>query len=163
DQTGPLLPAAHLFTVVAASAVLLLCLAAGMRIVARAGLAPRSSLEALPVAATVGIAAAGTALLLLGAVGGLRPWVLGPAPGALPGDRRAAVPPRALRSLLVIPGLAGCVLLTAAAVAPPADWDELMYHLAVPEQFVREGRVHLPADNLHVNLVGPVHLLYVPL
>jgi len=58
-------------------------------------------------------------------------------------------------------GLVAAVLLVQA-VAPPTDWDSLMYHLQVPRQFLEAGRVLVPEDNLHVAFVGLVHMLYVP-
>src|SRR5262249_10115931 len=49
------------------------------------------------------------------------------------------------------------------AIAPPADWDSLMYHLRLPAQFLERGQIFLPEDNLHVAFVGLPHMLYLPL
>ena len=50
-----------------------------------------------------------------------------------------------------------------AALAPPADWDSLNYHLDVPAEYLATGWIALPEDNLHATLIGPVQLLYLPL
>jgi hypothetical protein len=55
------------------------------------------------------------------------------------------------------------VFLISQAMAPPTEWDSLMYHLRVPAQFLQDGRVYLPEDGLHVPFVGLAHMLYVPL
>lgn len=48
------------------------------------------------------------------------------------------------------------------ALAPPLDWDSLMYHLRVPAQFLQEGRFFLPEDNLRSAYVLLAHMLYLP-
>jgi len=63
---------------------------------------------------------------------------------------------------IVIFTLAAAVLIIQA-VAPPSDWDSLMYHLQIPRHFLQEGRIYVPQDNLHVAYVGLVHMLYLPL
>jgi len=55
------------------------------------------------------------------------------------------------------------VFLLIFGVSPPTDWDALMYHLEVPLEFLRAGRVFLPPDNLHASFVGLPHMLYLPL
>ena len=55
----------------------------------------------------------------------------------------------------------GVVLILA--MAPPTDWDALSYHLDIPWNFLAEGRIHVPDDNLHVAYVGLLHMLYLPL
>lgn len=64
----------------------------------------------------------------------------------------------------------GFVLLSSVAtflilesLAPPTDWDSLMYHLDLPAAFTREGRLFRPPDSVHFGLVGLIHMLYVPL
>lgn len=56
----------------------------------------------------------------------------------------------------------GAIFLLVFAMAPPVDWDSLMYHLQLPIKFVNENRIFLPADNLHVAFIGLAHMLYIP-
>lgn len=53
--------------------------------------------------------------------------------------------------------------LLLQSLAPPTDWDALVYHLQVPRQFLEVGRIHVPDDNHHVAFVGLLHMLYLPL
>lgn len=55
------------------------------------------------------------------------------------------------------------VVLLVGGLAPPTDWDSLMYHLEIPRQFLEEGRIFVPPDNLHVAFLGIPHFLYLPL
>ena len=56
----------------------------------------------------------------------------------------------------------GAIFLLVFAMAPPVDWDTLMYHLQIPLKFTQENRIYLPADNLHVAFIGLAHMLYIP-
>ena len=56
----------------------------------------------------------------------------------------------------------GAIFLLIFAMAPPVDWDSLMYHLPIPIKFINENRIFVPADNLHVAFVGLAHMLYMP-
>jgi hypothetical protein len=49
------------------------------------------------------------------------------------------------------------------SLAPPSDYDSLMYHVDLPVEFLRAGTLHLPIDNPHVAQIGLVHMLYLPL
>ena len=124
----------------------------------------------------VGLAAIAVLLLGLGAVGLLRPLpmtilLLGvallaaPALRRLPGRVRAALPTlRAPLEFAAAVSLAAAALFVVVlALAPPVDWDVLMYHLDVPAEWLAAGRIHLPTDNLHAVHAGLLHLLYVPL
>lgn len=117
-----------------------------------------------------------TAILILGALGGLSAPALGALilgfgvvarreVTSLPSLLRAGV--RELREAVGVVGLALlagiALLLLARAATPPVDWDSLMYHLRVPAQWLQAGRVYLPEDNLHAALDQLVHVLYVPL
>lgn len=66
------------------------------------------------------------------------------------------------RTELVVIGLITLFVLGHAAL-PPTDFDSLFYHLAIPEIYLREGRIFLTPDNLHAAYVGVVHMLYLPL
>ena len=56
----------------------------------------------------------------------------------------------------------GAIFLLIFAMAPPVDWDSLMYHLQIPITLIKENRIFLPADNLHVAYIGLAHMLYIP-
>ncbi len=148
---------------------------------ARAGLLPEEGVEAAAFGGTVGLGILAMLILALGWVG----WINGPALAALmlasallSGGELARFPdilqalPSRLRGMrrpspwllgaLGVTGLAALFLLTFG-VAPPTDWDTLMYHLQVPARFLEEGRIYLPPDNLHVTVAGLMHMLYLPL
>jgi hypothetical protein len=56
-------------------------------------------------------------------------------------------------------GLVGLATL-AGAIAPPTQWDEMAYHLAVPKVFLREGRIfYIPYDH-HSNFPFTLQMLY---
>jgi hypothetical protein len=57
----------------------------------------------------------------------------------------------------------GAIFLLIFAMAPPVDWDSLMYHLPLPATFIKENRIFLPADNQHAAFIGLVHMLYIPI
>jgi len=56
----------------------------------------------------------------------------------------------------------GAIFLLIFAMAPPVDWDTLMYHLQIPTTYIQENRIFLPADNLHAAFIGLAHMLYIP-
>ncbi len=56
----------------------------------------------------------------------------------------------------------GAIFLLIFAMAPPVNWDSLMYHLHLPQNFLKYNRIFLPADNLHVAFIGLAHMLYIP-
>jgi hypothetical protein len=56
----------------------------------------------------------------------------------------------------------GAIFLLIFAMAPPVNWDSLMYHLHLPQSFIKENRLFLPADNLHAAFIGLAHMLYIP-
>ena len=67
--------------------------------------------------------------------------------------------PRVVVAAWVLAGL-GMVLL---ALAPPWEWDTLMYHQALPLEFLRSGVIRLPPDNFHIALIGVAQLASLPL
>lgn len=166
---------------VAASCLLLLMHAAigaaVLRVVSVAG--TRSASWRWPVTVSLGGGLLATLYLAMGAIGLLQPLAV----------LLALVPllvwaRRDLQSILTelrtsLGGLRGrefssahlpwalvlgfALLLLAGALAPPTEWDSLMYHLRVPMQFLEEGRVFLPRDNFHVALVGVAQMATLPL
>ena len=114
-------------------------------------------------------------VLVLGAVGLLHPpIVLGvfvlvlvllrrevvPLASAL---RRAGLPEGMLPRVTVGAWVVLALVMVVLALAPPWDWDTLMYHQALPLEFLRSGFIRLPPDNLHVALIGVAQLASVPL
>ena len=49
------------------------------------------------------------------------------------------------------------------ALAPPTEWDSLMYHLRIPLWFLETGRIGVPEDSFHVALIGASHFATLPL
>jgi hypothetical protein len=179
SDTGLALLLRHLIDLGAVAVLLAACTAAGLGVLARLRVRYDAPIESLVFGLALGAGVIATALLALGFAG----WLRSPIP-ELTVVGFAAIAARQLKSL---PGLlrgawsallgtggrlrvalltvsaaaAGFVLLLA--IAPPADWDSLMYHLRVPAQFLQQGRIFLPEDNLHVAFVGLPHMLYLPL
>ena len=117
--------------------------------------------QANPVALWGGVAALGVPLAALG----FRRWGAGNGERGVV-DSAATSPPPALPtpplSLLVAAGFGLLGLATlAASVAPPSQWDELAYHLAVPKTYLREGRIfYIPYDH-HSNFPFLIQMLYL--
>jgi hypothetical protein len=139
----------------------------------------RRPIERVLFATTLGAGALGTVILVLGSVGFLNPvWLWGAVIlSGLIGYRQLQDLPRLIIQTfatvrgsdavgtviarVVLVGIAG--LLLVGALAPPTDWDSLMYHLEIPRRFLEVGRIHSPEDNLHIAYVGVLHMLYLPL
>ncbi|MFI5361246.1 MAG: hypothetical protein ACHQ49_04695 [Elusimicrobiota bacterium] len=121
---------------------------AGRRALRALGAAPRTLLEDA-AAAALGLGLFGTAVFLLGEAGGLSPapltalTVVAAAVGAT--ELRLARPavPRLGQWAGAAAGLLAFAAFTAAmtALAPPIEWDVRAYHLALPEIYLRAGRV----------------------
>lgn len=130
----------------------------------------------LLVDATLGVGALAMVFLALGVAGALQRGVvlavttLAAVAGARDLARTArdlwvvARPRLAERETRVAAALLGGLfgLLVAGALAPPADWDSLMYHLRVPAWFLDQGRIALPPDSFHAALIGASHLATLP-
>ncbi len=181
SYAGPLLIADHVFDVVASLVLLLICGAVGRLALHRLRLRFDRPPEQLVFSTALGAAIVSTLILGLGLIGALqRPTLilLFLACALLARRELLAVPRSAIESVRFVTSRAGhpayavaCLAIVAAvtvvmllhAVAPPTDWDSLMYHLEVPRQFLEEGRIFLLEDNIHVAFVGLVHMLYLPL
>jgi len=177
--TGVPLLLRHLTDVGAVAALLAICTAVGLEVLARLRVRYDAPLEALLFGLSLGAGVVATVLLGLGLAGvlggpapplavlacagiGARQWRM--LPGLFPGALRSLVGSggRARVAMLTVSGAAACFVLLIA-IAPPAGWDSLMYHLRVPAQFLERGGIFLPEDNLHVAFVGLPHMLYLPL
>lgn len=180
EGTGVLLLLDHVFDVALALALLLLGTAVGLHLLRRGRVFPTQPLEALIFGTALGLGAIATAVLLLGLARGLY-WAalltLLLAFAAL-ARREVADLPELLRRAASFIGETGgdrgflllgflvfgavAVFVVVFGVAPPVDWDALMYHLRVPAQYLAHHRIYLPEDNLHAAYVGLVHMLYLP-
>jgi hypothetical protein len=169
-------PLGHLVTLFFVGALLALCSAIGLACLKRINISDLRPLEKLPVSILVGGGALATAFLGLGAGGWLEGWSLAGAAlvAAVAVRRRFGEHARLVRgasaelaALVPVPLLglfAGVTLLQLVlSLAPPTDYDSLMYHVDVPLEFLHAGTIHLSPDNLHVAQVGLAHMLYLPL
>lgn len=181
SYAGPLLIVDHVFDLGATGVLLLVCTAVGQRTLYHLRIEFGRPLEELLFSLACGMGLTATAILALGMVGFLYPLALGTLFLVLAWAARHGVAaiPRLLRetvifsrergggpALLALVALASilvALVLIILAVAPPSDWDALMYHLRVPGQWLDAHRIFLLEDNLHVSRVGLVHMLYVPL
>jgi hypothetical protein len=177
EATGILLLADHAFTIAVVLALLTLAAAVGRRALGWLRVELPSSLDTLLGSIAIGLGALATILLVCGAVRLLWPAVIVAVlailallvrrdidalhlviRGAVGEVRELAGRPVLLMSALI----AGAMLVQA--LAPPTDYDSLMYHLEIPATFLARHSVHMPdANPMHVAAVGLSHLLYVPL
>lgn len=175
DYTGALATLDHLYSLALVLALFAIGAALGGRLL-RAGPRMEGPLEALLFCAAAGLATLATAILTVGLFLSVRlPALLAILAGAAFLARRelrelpslVAGAFRILRnrgdSISLWVFLAIALFLLTRALAPPTDWDALMYHLRVPAEFLRNGKIHLPEDNAHFALVGLPHMLYLPL
>jgi hypothetical protein len=176
NYAGFLLILDHLFNLSIVLILLAVCAAVGKRLLESCRFTFDRPLETLLFSAAIGCGAVSTVLLVIGFLSGLQPITLTVALMFLAFLARSDIVtlPRVLAhaifalkersnifSLLVF-GIAASFLI-AEALLPPTDWDDLMYHLRVPAQFLEAGKIYVPEDNLHVAYVQLVHMLYLPL
>lgn len=173
---GPLLVVDHLFDLALVLALFAVCAGVGRFVLGRCGFVFDRPLEALLFSTAIGVGLISTSILVLGLLSGLQASTLG-----LLLLFYAFLSRNDLRNLpaLVVKSLADlransnalslsifgavAIFMVSQALAPPLDWDSLMYHLRVPAQFLGKGQIHVPADNLHTAFVQLAHMLYVPL
>jgi hypothetical protein len=171
----------HLFDLAAVAALLAVSTAVGHRVLKWLGLGEGHPLEVLIFSTAVGAGVAATFYLFLGAAQVLRPttlWLLTAVLAAAAGRELVTLPRLLARALSALrPGpndrafavfgvavlMSALLFIAIQAIAPPTDWDALMYHLRIPQGYLQEGRIYLPADNLHASLIGLSHMLYLPL
>jgi 4-amino-4-deoxy-L-arabinose transferase-like glycosyltransferase len=180
EPRGPLLVLLHASDLLTVAALLGLCTAVGDAALRRLQVSFPSRRDRLPFATVLGAGVLATELLVACALLGVRPWVIecllaatAVAVGAelmqvfraladwlARSDKSGAdrLPPMAAVGLAV-----GAAVLFLLALAPPSDWDSLMYHILVPSRWLHDGRMSTLGGNEHVALVGLVHVLYLPL
>ncbi len=177
---GPLLIADHLFAVALAVAIVVVCASLGRFTLSRLRLEFEHPLESLLFSIVSGAAIVSIGILLIGFFSLLKTPIivlLLLLAGLVARSELADLPRLCSGSIAYLKrhrghialGVAGSLVfglvaavLLVQAVAPPTDWDSLMYHLQIPRQFLDAGRILVPEDNLHVAFVGLVHMLYVP-
>lgn len=174
--TGPLLVLDHLYDIMLVLALLAICASVGGRLLTRCDVAVEQPIEALLFSIAIGAGALATTILICGLLSCLKALTLGlillslalltrKELARLPGSMAQCFTHLGARgntlSLLLFGAVALFMLLMA--IAPPLEWDALMYHLRVPAQFLKQGRIYLPEDNLYTAHVGLVHMLYIPL
>jgi hypothetical protein len=181
DYTGLLLILDHLFDLIAVLGLVAICAGLGSFAFHLLNVELGDPLDDLIFATAVGAGIVATALLIVGLLGGFERWIIGAviflaaalswrqliqlprSLGAALGSLRCGDNERALWKFGVVVFSSIIVMMLVLAVAPPVDWDVLMYHLRVPDQYLDAGRIYLPEDNLHASLVGLNHMLYMPL
>ena len=148
--------------------------ALGLRALRAASVPVRSPLEGTVLATAAGSALLGTSLLVIGWTGLAAPVVLwgfcvAAIALATPALAAAGTMARAAAAQLrrdaggpaLAVGAAFVAFMLITALAPPTDWDSLMYHLQVPAVLLRAGPA-AAAANPHAAFVGPVQSLYLP-
>jgi 4-amino-4-deoxy-L-arabinose transferase-like glycosyltransferase len=176
EYTGVLLPLDHLFTVALVLGLFAIAAGLGGRLLKAGGIRTDGPLETLLFWTPVGLGMLASAIVVVGLFFSVRPLVLLAllAGAAFVGRNELRQLPSLVRdalaqlrgaadrlSLSIFLGMA--VLLITGALAPPTDWDVLMYHLRVPRQFLDAGSIHLVGDNAQLGFVGLPHMLYLPL
>jgi hypothetical protein len=176
NYAGFLLVLDHLFDLGVVLILLAVCVGVGKRLLASCRCTFDRPLETLLFSAAIGCGTVSTIVIVIGFLSGLQPITLTVVLVflALLARNDILSLPRLLThttlelkersntfSLLVF-GIAASFMI-AQALLPPTDWDDLMYHLRVPAQFLEAGRIYVPEDNLHVAYVQLVHMLYLPL
>lgn len=174
-MAGPLLFLDNLFALLFALTVLALGTGLGLGVLGRARPQGLSTTDTLVLSLAMGSGVLATGVLVLGSVGGFHPpwllllllvsaWLSRADLGRLPSlGLKAAeeVVELAGRPALLVFGMVAFAMLLLA-VAPPTDYDSLMYHIQAPAQFLAHGGIYLPDGNFHVAYVGLAHMLYVP-
>src|SRR5256886_12882030 len=172
--SGVLLILDQLFAVALVLGMFAIAAGVGGRLL-KAGVLRLEPLEALLFGTTAGLGTLATAIFAVGWLS-VRPVVLlAVLVGAafigrnelrelplLVKDVLACLRARANRLSLSVFVVIALVVITGA-LTPPTDWDALMYHLRVPQQFLEHGSIYLTEDNAHWAFVSLPHMLYLPL
>ena len=171
---GPALVLQHLYVVTVVGLLLAVCSAVGSALLQRWSFGLDRPLERFSFSVAVGVGVIATAILVCGLFGWLVltvPVLLGfslvvrrqvlAVPHLLMGCARE-VATGAHPVAIAVFALVVAVMLVLA-LAPPADYDSLMYHIQVPVQFLEAGRIQPLADNPHVAQTSVPHMLYLPL
>ncbi len=178
-EATPLVLLDHVFNLALVVLVLGACRALGVRLL---GLIGCTDLEALPrmlTAVALGLGVLAYAVFALGVAGLFRSEVLGGLTAALllatardqaailaeatRGARRAVFGFRSLQGqhrLLVLLGCFGFLVALPVVLAPPTDYDGLMYHLYAPAKFLQAGRIYPMPDLVQANFPFTAEMVY---
>ncbi len=172
--TGVLLILDQLFAVALVLGMFAIAAGVGGRLLKAGGLR-LEPLEALLFGTTAGLGTLATAIFAVGWLSVRPVELLAVLVGAafigrnelrelplLVKDVLACLRARANRLSLSVFVVIALVVITGA-LTPPTDWDALMYHLRVPQQFLEHGSIYLTEDNAHWAFVSLPHMLYLPL
>jgi len=179
ETTGPILVLGHLADLAAALGLLTLLAALGIALL-RVFVVRDSALEMLLFGVAVGAGVLAGAILAVESFTGVHLWTLAALLVALAvalqrsllevGELSRSALTRVLAlagagpSRLALVGYGAlAAFLICMALAPPSDWDSLMYHLQIPTIWLREGKILVPDANDHTALIGLAQLLYLPL
>lgn len=174
DYSGSLLILNHIYVIAVVGLLLGLCGAVGSWGLGRWAFGLDEPVEQLTFGIAVGAGLIATGILICGLLGQLEltmPLLLG---YGILARRQVIALPLLLRGCVrqVIAGahpaaIAVLVMVVVAmlilAVAPPTDYDSLMYHVQIPVRYLEEGRIFRLADNPHVAQIAIPHMLYLPL
>ena len=176
DYSGVLLVFDHVFDIALAAAVLAICACVGRMALARCEHFFDQAVESLLFALAVGTGIVASAILILGLVGRLGPWLLGLLLSACLLISRREVPKLAgvlRRSFDEVKNNtqamdrfifgAVVVFILAQALLPPWDWDSLVYHLEIPKLYLAKGQIYPILDNMRASYVQLANMLYLPL
>jgi hypothetical protein len=173
---GPLLILDHVFHLTLVIALFAICAAAGSFALTRCGYVFDQPLEAFVFSTAVGGGLLSTLVLICGLLSGLQVPILGLlllSCALLTWKELRELPGLVLKSISYLRTnssvlslsifVAIALFMVFRALTPPLDWDSLMYHLRVPDQFLLNGKIYLPEDNPHTAFVQLAHMLYIPL
>jgi hypothetical protein len=175
NATGPLAVLDHLFDLSLALGLSFFILSVGYAVCKIFKLEFAGTAEALSFSLFLGTGILGLAVLFLGLLGLLRFWsvatllILGL--GACGRDitklfrliregLKAATLTRE-RKVLALLFFLLVALFLIRALTPPTTADELIYHLPVPLEFAKQGRVYPSYDNFFGNLPLLINMIYV--
>lgn len=174
DYSGLLAPLDRAFDLIFALTLIAFTLCAGRSVARLLALRFENRAEEFSFSVFLGTGVLGLAVLFLGLLGLLRPWaILVLVALSLVLTRHELISSWELikaalqsatstRDRRIILSLFVCLiaLFVMRTATPPHAPDESIYHLTVPRDFVREGRVFPSYDNSLGNLPFLVHMIY---
>jgi len=157
--------------------ILLICFGVGAFVMRLLRSEADSIAEAIPFAIAIGLGVLAYAILGVGLVGALHAWVLilvlaalfavgcrhiialiQRLPAAFSTSRPRTAGAAALGVFILVIFLA--TLLGSLAPAADADYDSLVYHLAIPKVYLRDGSIHSIPWLTHSNFPFTLEMLY---
>jgi len=171
----------HILDILGVLLIFLIASAVGRLFLDRIDLLPDQPIEALIFSIAIGLGVISNLILLLSLVGALQKsylcilfltmalitsnqirYILTLTRSAL-SSLRADNVSRLIIYISLISTIGAALFMLIFALAPPVDWDTLMYHSQLPKMFLEAKRMYVPEDNLAVSYIGMAHMLYLPL